>query len=100
MEDEKKKKRSKKNKQTKQAEDIACGVSMSLSVCFVKIGEGLDEDLRLKVFKKEWFQCKNGLDIGCNSGIITIQIAKTFQCRRILGIDIDSSKIFIIPEFF
>ncbi|KAJ0098973.1 hypothetical protein Patl1_20474 [Pistacia atlantica] len=96
MEDEKKKKRSKKkNKQTKQAEDIACGANekrwrkrKEMKICV------------LRFFKKEWFQCKNGLDIGCNSGIITIQIAKKFQCRSILGIDIDCSKILIIPEFF
>ncbi|KAJ0090452.1 hypothetical protein Patl1_13300 [Pistacia atlantica] len=58
-----------------------------------RIGEGLDEDPRLKVFKEEWFQGKNCLDIGCNSGIITIQIAKKFQCRTILGVDIDSNRI-------
>ncbi|CAN1132811.1 Probable RNA methyltransferase At5g51130 [Linum perenne] len=39
-----------------------------------RIGEGLDEDPRLKVFKTEWFQGKDCLDIGCNSGIITIHI--------------------------
>ncbi|XP_044463518.1 probable RNA methyltransferase At5g51130 [Mangifera indica] len=58
-----------------------------------RIGGGLDEDPRLKVFRKEWFHGKNCLDIGCNSGIITIQIAKKFQCRRILGIDIDSNRV-------
>ncbi|KAK2645613.1 hypothetical protein Ddye_020808 [Dipteronia dyeriana] len=58
-----------------------------------RIDEGLDEDPRLKVLKKEWFQGKRCLDIGCNSGLITIQIAKKFQCRSILGIDIDSSRI-------
>ncbi|KAJ0029864.1 hypothetical protein Pint_13238 [Pistacia integerrima] len=58
-----------------------------------RIGEGLDEDPRLKVFKEEWFQGKNCLDIGCNSGIITIQIAKKFQCRSILGVDIDSNRV-------
>jgi len=39
-----------------------------------QIAEGVDEDPRLKVFKKEWFEGKDCLDIGCNSGIITIQI--------------------------
>ncbi|XP_059432865.1 probable RNA methyltransferase At5g51130 isoform X2 [Corylus avellana] len=59
-----------------------------------RIGRDLEEeDPRLKVLKKEWFEDKDCLDIGCNSGIITIQIAKKFQCRSILGIDIDSNRI-------
>ncbi|KAK8592430.1 hypothetical protein V6N13_063008 [Hibiscus sabdariffa] len=41
-----------------------------------RIGPGAEkeEDPRIKVFKKEWFEGKDCLDIGCNSGIITIQI--------------------------
>ncbi|KAK4280917.1 hypothetical protein QN277_012470 [Acacia crassicarpa] len=54
-----------------------------------RIGQDLDEDPRLKVFRKEWFEGKDCLDIGCNNGRITIQIAKKFLCRSILGIDID-----------
>ncbi|KAJ9551127.1 hypothetical protein OSB04_015172 [Centaurea solstitialis] len=55
-----------------------------------RIDQGLEEDPRIKVMKKEWFEGKNCLDIGCNSGLITITIAKKFGCRKILGIDIDS----------
>ncbi|KAK7247629.1 hypothetical protein RIF29_42516 [Crotalaria pallida] len=67
------------------------------------------EDPRLNVFKKEWFEGKHCLDIGCNSGILTIQIdsvvlisecysfsrttALKFCCRSILGIDIDSARV-------
>lgn len=36
----------------------------------------MDEDPRLKVMKKEWFQGKDCLDIGCNSGVMTIHIGK------------------------
>ncbi|CAN6564380.1 unnamed protein product [Malus baccata var. baccata] len=39
-----------------------------------RIGQEMEEDARLKVFKKEWFEGKDCLDIGCNSGIMTIQI--------------------------
>nr|GLL21837.1 probable RNA methyltransferase At5g51130 [Ipomoea trifida] len=35
---------------------------------------GLDEDPRLKAMKKEWLEGKNCLDIGCNSGAVTIPI--------------------------
>ncbi|KAL1200146.1 putative RNA methyltransferase [Cardamine amara subsp. amara] len=58
-----------------------------------RISHDTDEDPRLKVLKKEWFQGKDCLDIGCNSGIMTIHIAKKFGCRSILGVDIDSSRI-------
>ncbi|KAL0000023.1 hypothetical protein SO802_019625 [Lithocarpus litseifolius] len=70
-----------------------------------RIGQDLQEDPRLNVFKKELFEDKECLDIGCNSGIITILIAKKFRCRSILGIDIDSGKILFIlisfaPKFY
>ncbi|MED6132570.1 hypothetical protein PIB30_020216 [Stylosanthes scabra] len=58
-----------------------------------RIGQDADEDPRLKVFRKEWFEDKECLDIGCNNGIITIQIAQKFGCRSILGIDIDSDRV-------
>ncbi|KAL5729105.1 hypothetical protein ACHQM5_002102 [Ranunculus cassubicifolius] len=53
----------------------------------------MNQDPRFKVFKKEWFQGKDCLDIGCNEGLITIEIAKRFCCQSILGIDIDKSLI-------
>ncbi|KAJ4839882.1 hypothetical protein Tsubulata_003189 [Turnera subulata] len=59
-----------------------------------RIGQDMqEEDARLKVFKREWFEGKDCLDIGCNSGIITIHIASKFNCRSILGIDIDRDRI-------
>ncbi|KAG2296876.1 hypothetical protein Bca4012_017382 [Brassica carinata] len=58
-----------------------------------RISNDMDEDPRLKVLKKEWFHGKDCLDIGCNSGVMTIHIAKKFGCSSILGVDIDSSLI-------
>nr|XP_017220565.1 PREDICTED: probable RNA methyltransferase At5g51130 isoform X3 [Daucus carota subsp. sativus] len=58
-----------------------------------RIGQELEEDPRVKVFRKEWFEGKDCLDIGCNSGLITINIAKKFSCRSILGVDIDTDRI-------
>ncbi|XP_021722806.1 probable RNA methyltransferase At5g51130, partial [Chenopodium quinoa] len=52
-----------------------------------RVGHDVEEDPRFKVLKKEWFEGKDCLDIGCNSGLITINIAKKFDCRTILGID-------------
>lgn len=42
---------------------------------------------------KELFENKKVLDIGCNSGFITIEIAKLFHPISILGIDIDAGLI-------
>lgn len=54
---------------------------------------GRDEDPRLNAMKKEWFEGKNCLDIGCNSGAVTIAIAQKFCCQSILGIDIDHCRV-------
>lgn len=58
-----------------------------------RIGQDMEEDPRLKAMKKEWFEGKDCLDIGCNSGVITIAIAQKFNCQSILGIDIDEARI-------
>jgi ribosomal protein L11 methylase PrmA len=41
----------------------------------------------------ECFKGKRILDIGCNSGFITINVAKMFQPKSIVGIDIDPELI-------
>jgi len=50
-------------------------------------------DARLPLLKRKWFRKKRCLDIGCNAGILTIQVAKQFKCQHILGIDIDAKLI-------
>ncbi|KAF7623482.1 Bin3-type SAM domain-containing protein [Meloidogyne graminicola] len=51
--------------------------------------EGLDHDPRLDLLPKEWFNKKRILDVGCNAGHLTLEIAKQFNPSWILGIDID-----------
>ncbi|KAG8387535.1 hypothetical protein BUALT_Bualt02G0031100 [Buddleja alternifolia] len=63
-------------------------LNAGICTCY-QVGQDLEEDPRLKVMKREWFEGKDCLDIGCNSGLITIAIAKKFGCRSILGVDID-----------
>ncbi|RZC92109.1 hypothetical protein C5167_027999 [Papaver somniferum] len=58
-----------------------------------RVCKDMKADPRLMVLKKEWFEDKDCLDIGCNQGLITIEMAKTFHCRSILGVDIDASLI-------
>ncbi|CAI8029468.1 Probable RNA methyltransferase Y17G7B.18 [Geodia barretti] len=46
-------------------------------------------DPRLGHMKREWFEGKDCLDIGCNTGQITLAIARHFNPQSIVGIDID-----------
>ncbi|XP_073827722.1 U6 snRNA methylphosphate capping enzyme Amus [Musca autumnalis] len=52
-------------------------------------------DIRLDVFEKhqELFENKEILDIGCNSGFITMEFAKLFPVKSIVGLDIDKHLI-------
>lgn len=52
-----------------------------------------EDDQRLVSFKKDWFEGKDAIDIGCNVGHVTLAIAKEMHPRKIVGIDIDSSLI-------
>ncbi|OIW08920.1 hypothetical protein TanjilG_05896 [Lupinus angustifolius] len=54
---------------------------------------GESEDPRLNALKEEWFKGRNCLDIGCSSGILTINIAEKFNCQSMLGIDIDPDRV-------
>ncbi|RWS15324.1 7SK snRNA methylphosphate capping enzyme-like protein [Dinothrombium tinctorium] len=51
------------------------------------------EDVRLANFKRTWFENKDVLDIGCNVGFLTLTIAKKFNPKKIVGIDIDENLV-------
>lgn len=51
------------------------------------------KDVRLTYFRKQWFEGKVCLDIGCNTGHVTLFVAKTFHPSKIVGIDIDAKLI-------
>ncbi|CAK4617847.1 hypothetical protein LEN26_012585 [Aphanomyces euteiches] len=53
----------------------------------------LEEDPRLSVFEKEWFEGKKALDIGCNSGEMTLEIARRYSPAFIMGVDADPDLI-------
>ncbi|KAF9971722.1 hypothetical protein BGZ73_005251 [Actinomortierella ambigua] len=50
-------------------------------------------DGRLEFLEPHWFRFKRVLDIGCNSGLLTIFIGLHYQPLRIQGVDIDSALI-------
>eukprot|EP00064_Thunnus_orientalis_P010943 superscaffoldBa00001530_g10972 len=54
---------------------------------------GASEDPRVRVLRPEWFEGKDVLDLGCNSGHLTLYIAKMLRPARILGLDIDSGLV-------
>lgn len=49
------------------------------------------KDIRLNSFEKHrtFFDGCNVLDIGCNNGLVTISVARDFNVKRIVGVDID-----------
>ncbi|UXI15582.1 6-phosphogluconate dehydrogenase [Sarcoptes scabiei] len=57
-----------------------------------------DDDPRINLLRKEFFENRDVLDIGCNVGHITILIAKDFSPNKIVGIDIDSELIRIAQK--
>ncbi|XP_015784263.1 7SK snRNA methylphosphate capping enzyme [Tetranychus urticae] len=55
--------------------------------------QNLTTDPRLRCFKEEWFEDQDILDIGCNVGHVTLTIARDFNPKQIVGIDIDENLI-------
>jgi len=47
------------------------------------------DDIRLEVLSKDWFEQKDVLDIGCNVGHLTLWVAKHCKPTHIKGVDID-----------
>jgi len=48
---------------------------------------------RLELFKEDWFKNKTILDVGCNSGHLTLAISKKFAPKKIIGVDVDDDLI-------
>ncbi|KAI8816158.1 Bicoid-interacting protein 3-domain-containing protein [Fimicolochytrium jonesii] len=46
-------------------------------------------DTRLALFDKDWFRGKKVLDVGCNAGVMAIQIAMLCGAAEVEGVDID-----------
>ncbi|KAL4659961.1 7SK snRNA methylphosphate capping enzyme isoform X1 [Arapaima gigas] len=54
---------------------------------------GWSEDPRMRILKPEWFQGKAVLDLGCNTGHLTLSIAKNWRPAHIVGLDIDGALV-------
>lgn len=58
-------------------------------------------DIRLQLMEQhpEYFKDKKVLDIGCNSGYISLNIAKKLNTKLVMGIDIDPELINIARRY-
>lgn len=52
-----------------------------------------EQDVRLQFFDSSLFAGKDVLDLGCNIGHITLTIAKEYEPKKIVGVDIDGNLI-------
>jgi len=50
-------------------------------------------DPRLTLIKEKHLEDQRILDIGCNTGQVTLELATTYKAKEVLGIDIDSGLI-------
>ncbi|EPY53926.1 Bin3 family protein [Schizosaccharomyces cryophilus OY26] len=56
-------------------------------------GNGCLLDSRIEALPKDLFKNTSVLDVGCNNGTITTQVASLFSVKYVLGIDIDPTLI-------
>lgn len=50
-------------------------------------------DPRLALMPREWFEGKKVLDIGCNAGVVTVEMAQRMGAARVVGVDIDDELV-------
>ena len=59
-------------------------------------GHSNEIDKRVKLFRKEWFDGKKVLDIGCNAGLVTLDIGmrmfETLLCPSLTISQTDSAR--------
>lgn len=60
-----------------------------------RYGQSSDVDIRIKMLQPyhEYFTDKRILDVGCNCGEFSFELAKTFRTKSLLAIDIDGNLI-------
>ena len=53
-----------------------------------RVGESL-EDHRVAHFRREWFEGRRCLDVGCNEGLVSLSVAVRFKPASMVGVDVD-----------
>ncbi|KAG0587422.1 hypothetical protein KC19_2G163300 [Ceratodon purpureus] len=58
-----------------------------------RVGSTLEEDPRMSLMRKSWFEDKDVIDVGCNEGHVTISLVQKYRVRSMCGLDIDPGLI-------
>ncbi|CAI5518764.1 unnamed protein product [Closterium sp. Naga37s-1] len=58
-----------------------------------RVGAAFEEDPRVRWMRREWFDGRDCVDVGCNSGFVSIGLVRQFNVKSMLGIDIDQDLI-------
>lgn len=53
----------------------------------------IGQDSRMQILQSEWFEGKKCWDIGCNTGELTVAMARAFEPAYLLGTDLDLTLI-------
>lgn len=77
----------------KKSEETTCGTGNYTRYYGYRPMSPMGSDPRLKFLDQSWFEGNKCLDIGCNSGKLTAEIALMFKPRYMLGIDVDQTLI-------
>lgn len=51
------------------------------------------EDHRLLSLRREWFEGRRCIDVGCNEGLVSLTLAVRFRTASFLGVDIDGALV-------
>mgnify|MGYP001569435662 FL=1 len=54
---------------------------------------GSAHDERLALLPKEWLKGKRVLDVGCNAGAVTVELAQRYGPARVTGVDISKDLV-------
>ncbi|TNY22638.1 Bicoid-interacting protein 3-domain-containing protein [Rhodotorula diobovata] len=59
----------------------------------VALGPVSAPDERLALIPAAWLEGKKVLDVGCNGGVVTVEVAQTRRAARVTGVDIDAELV-------
>lgn len=66
---------------------------------FTKRSRVAGGDERLGLVPREWVAGKRALDVGCNSGVVTVELAQGFGASEAVGVDIDDGLVELAKKY-
>lgn len=52
-----------------------------------------EQDERLKLIPREWIKGNKVLDVGCNAGLVSIELGRDLGAAKVTGVDIDKDLV-------